>query len=439
MVPALPGTASGGIVRAMIRGRRHARPGRPTSSLAALAALAIVLVGVLPSPARAASGLLATADLAPRAGQPEEGSATTAMRDRLDRRLDALSERFGYPGISAAIRFRDGSVWVGTDGLADTATKTPVTADTAFAIASISKTFTAALILALVQDGELYLDSPVGSILSDLPPDANIDPDATIRQLLDHTSGLNDYFFHPAIDAALLREPERRWELADALRYVGTPYFEPGQGWHYSNTNYLILGAVAEEVGEAPLAEQLRTRFFEPLGLHATWYQPDEEPIAPVSVGYRFAGTGAEAPAISLADGTTTMPFSSVVTAAAAAGGVASSAADLVRWARALYGGDVLEPLTVEAMLDDVARTAVYAPGVPYGLGVQRTVIDGYDAIGHSGRLLGYRSVVRWLPGPDVTVAVLSNQSREDPGNVARVLLRTAIGPTDPCDCAERR
>ncbi|HEX6869402.1 MAG TPA: serine hydrolase domain-containing protein, partial [Candidatus Limnocylindrales bacterium] len=332
-------------------------------------------------------------------------------------------------------RFRDGSVWVGTDGLADAATKTPVTADTAFAIASISKTFTAALILALAEDGELFLDSPVGSIL----PDLDIDPDITIRQLLDHTSGLHDFFFHPSIDAALLRERDRRWEMADSLRYVGEPYFEPGQGWHYSNTNYLVLGAVAETVGEGSLAEQLRERFFVPLGLHATWYQPQEQPLAPVSVGYRFAGTGVEAPPISLADGTATMPFSSVVTAAAGAGGVASSAADLVRWARALYGGDVLEPVTVEAMLEDVTRTAVYAPGVPYGLGVQRTVIDGHDALGHSGRLLGYRSVVRWLPGPDVTVAVLSNQSREDPGNVARVLLRAAIGPTDPCDCAERR
>lgn len=426
--------ASEGIVRAMTKGRRRSLPGRRPSSMAALVAVAITL-GSLPLSARAASGLLATADLAPRVIQADERSATTAMRDRLDRRLAALSERFGYPGIAVAIRFPDGSMWVGTDGMADVATETPVTADTAFAIASVSKTFTAALILALAEDGELFLDSPVGSILPAVP----IDPDITIRQMLDHTSGLHDYFFHPSIDAALLRAPDRHWERTDSLRFVSTPYFKPGQGFHYSNTNYLVLGAVAEEIGGAPLADQLRDRFLEPLGLRSTWYQPQEPPTAPVSVGYRFAGAGVEAAPISLSDGTPTMPFTSVVTAAAAAGGVASSAPDLVRWARALYGGDVLEPVSVAAMLDDVTRTAVYEPSVPYGLGVQRTDIDGYEALGHSGRLLGYRSVVRWLPGPDVTIAVLSNQSREDPANVARILLRAAIGPADPCACAERR
>ena len=121
-------------------------------------------------------------------------SATPLLRAALDARLERLRAKYGIPGISAAILFADGSIWRGAAGLADVADRRQVTADTAFAVASVSKTFTAALILALVEDGRLDLDA-IGRARTCRR--CAIDPAITVRQLLDHTSGLRDFYFHP--------------------------------------------------------------------------------------------------------------------------------------------------------------------------------------------------------------------------------------------------
>jgi len=360
-------------------------------------------------------------------------AARAATRLALKKRLDGIREKYGIPGVSVTIIFPDGSQWVGTSGLADVTGKVPVTPDTAFAIASITKTYTAALILALVEDGRLRLDAPLSTYL----PGLRVDTSVTVRQLLDHTSGLRDYFFHRDIDGVLLGERDRRWTELEALSYVGKPYFKPGRGWHYSNTNYLVLGLLAEWVGEAPLAEQLRTRFLEPLGLAGTFYQPAEAATGPVARGYRFRGAAPGAAPIDLTGDGEMAPFASVVTAAAGAGAVAATSGDVARWARALYAGRVLAPASVRAMVDDAARTARYRPGVPYGLGVQVMDVAAQRTLGHSGRLLGFRSVVRHLPDTGFTIAVMTNQSRTDPAIIVRALLRIAQAPPRDCPCLD--
>ena len=254
----------------------------------------------------------------PSAGLPQRGvaSATPLLRAALDARLEQLRAKYGIPGVSVAIAFADGSVWSGQAGRADVAGKRPVTADTAFSIASVSKTFTAALILGLVEDGRLGLESTVRTYL----PDLAVDPTITVRQLLDHTSGLRDFYAHPRIDKALLAKPARVWDAAKSLGYLGKPFAKPGVSWHYSNTNYLVLGLLAEAVGRAPVADQLRDRFFTPLGLDHTWYQAVEAPRGPLAHAYRFTGSDPKLPAIDLSDGSKVAPFTSVVTASGGAG-----------------------------------------------------------------------------------------------------------------------
>jgi len=331
--------------------------------------------------------------------------------------------------VSAAILFADGTIWRATSGFADVGTRRRLTADTEFAVASISKTFLAALILVLAEEGKLAVDTPVVNYL----PDLAIDPTITVRQLLDHTSGLHDFFYDPVIDDALLADRKRTWTADDVLGYVGKPYFKPGQGWHYSNTNYVILGWLAESIEGAPLAEQLHARFLTPLGLDHTHYQGVEAPLGPMARAYRFDGPGLRSKPIALTDGTDVVPFTSVVTAAGSAGSIASTAEDLVTWARALYGGNVLTPASFVAMVTDAQRTVAFKPSIPYGLGVQEATIDGRPTLGHSGRLLGSRSVVRWLPNEGIAIAVVTNQSRNDPGLVARALLRVVLGTPVPC------
>ena len=367
----------------------------------------------------------------PRPSPPHPGvaSATPMLRAALDARLESIRATYGLPGVSAAIRFADGSTWIGTAGLADVATARPVTADTEFALASVSKTFTAALILGLVEDGRIRLDAKVGSYL----PHLAIDPAITVRQLLDHTSGMPDFFADPRIDKALRAHPDHRWAAVDSLRYVGKPVFKPGAGWRYSNTNYLVLGLLAETVGRAPVADQVRDRFLVPLRLYHTYDQIAEGPTGPMARAYRFDGPDRGLPAVDLSDGTDVTPFTSVVSAAGAAGSMASNADDLARWARSLYGGDVLDPASLEMMLADIDRTAVHKPPIGYGLGVEALQVAGHPTLGHAGRFLGSRAVVRWLPDQRIAIAILTNQSRTDPNVVLAELLALALRPQPDC------
>jgi D-alanyl-D-alanine carboxypeptidase len=358
-------------------------------------------------------------------------SATGAMATRiaLSHRLDGLRETYGLPGVSAAILFADGSMWRGSSGFADVESLRPVTRDTQFAVASISKTFLAARILTLVEAGELGLDEPVSTHL----PELGLDKGITVRRLLDHTSGLHDYFYDPDIDEALLADRARAWTTEDVLGYIGEPYFKPGRGWHYSNTNYVVLGMLAERIAGEPLADQLRREFFEPLGLIHTHYQGVEKPVGPLAQAYRFNGPALDLAPIPLTDGTDVVPFTSVVTAAGSAGSLASTAEDLVVWARALYEGNALSSRSRLAMVADVQVTAPFEPSIPYGLGVQAATVDGRPTLGHSGRLLGSRTAVRWLPDQRIAIAVLTNQSRADPNLVVRALLRVVLGTSPDC------
>lgn len=365
----------------------------------------------------------------PPPGSTLSGSRAVVVRTRLKIELDRLRKRLGIPGVSVTIIFRDGTTWTATSGRANVADDVPVTSGTAFAVGSVSKTYTAALVLALAGEGRIDLDASARTYL----PHAAISKRITVRELLNHTSGLDDFFLHPPIDKALQGHPAARWDVTRTLRYVGKPYFPPGRGWHYSNTNYVYLGLIAERVTGQSLAEALRSRFFDRYGLDATWYQAVEKSRAPAAHGYRFVGTKPSAKPIDLSDGTDVMPFTSVVTAAAGAGSIAATSGDAARWARLLYSGELLGDTMTAQMLNGVTATASYRPRVPYGLGVQAFPIDGRLTVGHSGRLLGFRAAVRHLPLQSTTIAVLTNQSRSDPGVIVERLLSVVFGPPAPC------
>jgi len=357
-----------------------------------------------------------------------------AVRIQLQASLERDRRRLGIPGVSVTILFGDGSSWTGISGLADVTGHAPVTADTAFALGSVSKTYTAALIVALAGDGKIDLGAPAATYL----PTAKLDRHITVRMLLDHTSGLDDFFLHPPIDKALLAHPEATWTPARSLRYVGKRYFAPGTGWHYSNTNYLYLGLIAERITGKPLAAALRQRFFTPLGLRATWYQAVDAPRSSLAHGYRFNGANPSAKPIDLADGSGVAPFRSVVTAAGGAGSIAATSADVATWARLLYDGTAIGAAQTAAMVDDISTSAGYRPRVPYGLGVQVFKIDGRLTFGHSGRLLGFRAAVRHIPDSGTTIAVLTNQSRADPGVIVEHLLSIVFAPPPLCPMCSR-
>jgi D-alanyl-D-alanine carboxypeptidase len=356
------------------------------------------------------------AEVAPVADVP----ALTAAR--LDRALARAQKALLLPGVEATVIFADGSTWTGAAGLADVAAGRPVEPTTPFAAASVTKTFTSALILRYVDQGLIRLDDPLARWLPAWPNARKI----TIRMLLNHTSGIPDYFRNPKLDLALNKDKKRSWTSAEILeRYVPKgAVFPPGKGWAYSNTNYLLLGEVAAAVGGAPWEELVRRELIEPLGLDATYVQGFELPPAAPALAYQiidgFYGPTPQA----RTDGSTVVPFRSVATAAGAAGAIASTTGDLARWARALFGGTgVLSAATRREMLTFV-KAYRYGTVTSYGLGASRVKFDGHTAYGHTGALVGTRAAIRYFPREKVTVAVLFNRDTFVGDDVVRILAR---------------
>jgi D-alanyl-D-alanine carboxypeptidase len=277
-----------------------------------------------------------------------------------------------------------------------------------------------------VAEGRLALEEPVTLLL----PALGLDERVTVRTLLDHSSGLPDFFRSRRIDRALQSAPNRAWTPEQTWQYVPKRRATPGTVWEYSNTNYLLLGEVVEAVTGRPLAVEVRERLSR--SISGTWYQAVEAP-APVTVGYRLlprAGGGVRP--VRVAPASAVMPFRAVVTAAGGAGSIAATATDTARWMQALAGGRVLSGPMQEAMTGDATVTAALGARIPYGLGIQVVTLDGRTALGHSGRYVGFRNVVRYLPDEGVTIAVLTNQGVADPSRVAAALLRIVLPKVEP-------
>ncbi len=363
---------------------------------------------------------------------PPDAATSKALADALAK----ARWRYGIPGVSASIAFADGTMWNGHAGVSDVAKKTGVKTETAFAFGSVTKTLTAALILRLAEDGLLGLDDPVirwlpeyadKSFLGTTPARRQL---VTVRTLLAQTSGLYDYFNSLPLDARLRASKKRVWQPDEVLAFVKKPLFIAGDAWSYSNTNYLLLGLIAERAGGAPYPALLRSRLIEPAGLRSLYLQVAETTKAPIAKGYDFASLSRTAKAIPWSDGTRVMPFTSVTSAAGAAGAVAGTARDLARWGLALYGGSALTPDSLATMLA-FDGSAAAGGAADYGLGVGRRLVGDRLTVGHSGRLAGFRSSLRYVPELGVSVAVLTNQDRWDPDRVVEALL-DVIDPPPP-------
>ena len=358
--------------------------------------------------------------VAPTSPKPHLDDATAAA---LVKALGAVRASGRYPGLSAAIVFADGTVWAGQSGSAILAPPTPVTADTLFSIASISKTFVAALAGRLAARGTISLDDPLSKYLPSFYDAANI----TLRQLLNHTSGVMDIFEIKSFSDAIVADRTRAWSTDEVLAKVGRARyaFAPGKGYWYSNTDYVLLGAAIEKATGQPIAALVRTEFLDPLGLSHTFLQTEEDAPGAKAHGY---WTPASAPVDRSAG--TMLPFTSEATVVGSAGAYVSTASDLARWGDALYGGRVLDQATLAAMTDISQAQGFKAPFTPrwiYGLGVEETTIAGQTAWGHRGHLDGFWSAMWYLPASHVTIVVTANAEWADPISAVTIALAKVI------------
>jgi D-alanyl-D-alanine carboxypeptidase len=381
---------------------------------------------------QSASPVPSTNPTATPAPTPTPGPAPIPA-SALQARLNALRVEYHVPGVSVTIIWPDGRSWTGVDGWADVKGQVPVVEGTAFAVGSVSKPFLAALILQLTEEDRLSLDDPVVRWL----PTARLPGAVTIRELLDHTSGLYDFFSNPTIDAAILADKRRVWTPARALGYMRSPYCAAGKCWHYSNSNYVLLGQVVEQVTGGSFVTELRRRFFDPLHLSRIFVQGAEARRGTVATSYQVLGSGSGIRTVSQSDGTPISPFTSVVTAAGSAGAIAASSPDLAVWARHLYGEAVLRPDSLGAMLD-VTHSLSAGSVIRYGLGAEEVWLGGRRTVGHDGRLIGAGASIRYLPDSGFSVAVVTNQDRVGPDLFGTALL-AIVFPSPPPTPARAR
>ena len=306
----------------------------------------------------------------------------------------ALAEPVG--GVVALVRFPDGQTVLASHGDADEGR--PMRGDDSFRIASPTKTYIAALILSLEDDGVLSVDDPVADHL----PDLGIDERITIRHLLTHSSGLADHWA-PSLEASERCAPcSFTPDELVALIDVAHPGFDPGSHWLYSNTGYVILGMLVEAVTGNELADELRHRVLEPAGVPQSYLIGLEPALVEPVRGYW------------LIEGTTPVAYphsyDRLMTRVDAAGSLVATAPDIATFLDALFGGRIVSDDRVSEMIEVVPRTPE-GGGEPirFGLGIHHPV-EG-DWWMHGGGIPGFRSAYLRDPTTDATVVVLTNCS----------------------------
>lgn len=331
----------------------------------------------------------------------------TAAATRLERVLDRIDAALPVPGIGVAVIFPDGTAWTGARGYAETATRTPVTPDTAFAFASSGKTAIASLLLRAAERKELALTDRVADLLPDTPISAR----ATVADVLRHRAGLGDYLTSGVSEAAMSSDPDRRLNPNDYLSTAGRPG-RPGP-FRYSNTGYLFAAALLEMGGERYL-DRLHRELLEPYALCSIGNPALETVANPIARGYNdAAGDHPVASDPAMGPGLATLSL------AGPAGGLVGTPLDLARMGAVLMGDHFLAAATR-------ARAFPAAAGT-YGLGFTRYAIAGRAVYGHDGRLGGARSAVRFDPASGIAVAVLFNRGDPSPDGAAALLLAAAL------------
>jgi D-alanyl-D-alanine carboxypeptidase len=309
-----------------------------------------------------------------------------------------------------AIRLADGRTWLGVSGDRRLSPDRLVTPDTQFPIASITKTFVAAAVMQLVDEGRLSLDDRLARWLPDFPRARQI----TLRHLLGHTSGIDNYFENPRYVQRVFADRSQRWTVREILGLVRGPYCRPGVCFHYSNTNFILLGRVLEKVTGKSLAQLIRERFTDPLALDATIFQPDEAVSRNAAHGHLWGGGERF---FDQSRGQKALPHLSAVTVAWAAGAMASTASDIARWAEALYTGKVVSA-------ERLAEMHAFRRRDEYGLGTRTRIFDGRRAVGHLGGIRGYEHAMWHFPREGATIVVLTNRGMFSTDKTVRLLAR---------------
>jgi D-alanyl-D-alanine carboxypeptidase len=358
---------------------------------------------------------------APHEAHPSARGPATILK-----RLDSLSRSAVSNGPLASVAvamLRGGdTLLLRAYGMADLEQQTPAVATSQYRLGSVTKSFTAAAILQQVERGKLSLDDTLGKFFPEYTEWKAI----RVRQLLNHTSGIPDY---TSVGDAFNGTAAEDIPIDSIIGFVRgrPPQFEPGTKWSYSNTNYVLLGLILEQVTSTPYDEYLAREVYPRAGLRQTEYCDDATLVPHRAMGYgRSHGKFVNASAIAM-----TVPF--------AAGALCSTAGDLVRWPRALRAGHVITRGSYHAM-----TTGEFAGRHPnpndstqqYGFGVGMGLLGAHRMVEHGGNINGFNASFIDVPDVDLSVAVVTNTEGIGADALARRLAQAALSL--PIDTARR-
>ena len=329
----------------------------------------------------------------------------TPIEGQLQEVLDKGIEQNEIHGVSVTIIDPDGEIWNGVSGISHDSV--PMAPHMLFAIGSVTKNFVAALTLSLAEDGILSLEDPISDWL---PPYPYIDGNITIRQLLNHTSGLYMFWDNQQIWDDLIANRTKTFTPEEVLGYLKEPYFPPGEGWRYSNTNYLLLAMIINTAAGSNLSTELKNRLFQPLGF-TEFYLSQEESI-PAHQAHIYGDNWDGGPVRDV----TFLPRTSHESITYGSAGIFTTSENLARWSHALFNGEILQGQSMEEMLSFVTFTPV-SNMKAYGLGVQEftnKISYGEYAIGHAGGNIGTTTYMLYLPDHNVSIVVMINAFPND-------------------------
>ncbi len=331
------------------------------------------------------------------------------LQSRVDRIAAQVLEQTGVPSASVAVVKGGKLAYTHAYGKARLAAKkSPAVAATPemrYSIGSISKQFTATAILLLQEEGKLSLDDAVGKYV----PGLTRGDEVTIREILSHTSGYQDYWPEDYV-MTTMKHDETAQQIIDT--WAKKPLdFDPGTQWQYSNTNFVIAGRIVEQVTGMPYMEFLTTRIFRPLGMQSVWNSDEIKLTQADAMPYYRNALGPLRPAPKEGRG---WMF--------AAGELAMTAHDLALWDESLIAQTVLKPESYKQMFTEVKLKD--GKGTHYGLGVDVVDREGHRSIEHGGEVSGFVSDNIVLVDDGVAVAVLTNQ---DAVGAAATIARMAV------------
>jgi CubicO group peptidase (beta-lactamase class C family) len=402
---------------ARLRSRRPA----PSFRIAGLTVCVTLLIASCSTATEPAASPSAPTTVTAASAPPTASALQTIDPETFRAVVDGLAKELNVPGAVVVLRTPQGNFDVAV-GTTEIGAQTQPDANTHFRIASNTKTMTAALIVLLAQDGKLKFSDPVSAYVPNVPNGENM----TVAELLKMRSGLYGYTADPALAVILDADPTKVWTPQEVLdiAFRHPPQFAPDASYEYSNTNYALLGLIAEKVGGSPLTQQFEDRLFGPVGLDQTSLPTPAGAgtiPAPFSHGYMYGGSyyaladdpyPAEMQAAAGAGTLQPIDYTNQNSSyATAAGGAISTADDLAAWMKALVTGKVFNADFHQQWVTSLQAEDPSAPeGQKYGYGISYQRF-GPDAAMyyHGGELPGFNSFMGYDPDNDVSLVIWTN------------------------------